>query len=175
MDLMRFLKKKNSKKVYEILDSISEDILIIDNEFRIIFANKQIMQNLNMGQNDILGKHCYEITHHIFSPCKPPDHICPIISYMNLKTPKCAIHKHFDKSDNPFFTEVTAYPVISNNRDTGKFIHVARRLHDEVNKRLDEVKKIEKLFVERELEMINLKVKIKELESKTGDLGKRDS
>jgi PAS domain S-box-containing protein len=50
-------------------DSLTEQVYIIDREYRVVRANKAYAQTLGLNPDDIIGKHCYELVHKRNSPC----------------------------------------------------------------------------------------------------------
>ncbi len=56
-----------------ILDSIFDEIMILDKEYRIIDVNKTFCTKYNVSKEDALGKKCYKLTHGYNSICKPPE------------------------------------------------------------------------------------------------------
>ena len=153
---------------YKVLDSIPEGIMILDNQFRIIYANKKILDLHEMDTEDksIIGGHCYKCTHGLESPCQPPDHACPVIAYRQTGKITKFIHKHFDKHGKEFFTEVSAYPIIDKDNNITGFIHMATSLSEEMERNIDNLGKLKGFTVDREAKMYGLKKEIDELKKK---------
>jgi PAS domain-containing protein len=60
-----------------ILDSLGDGILVIDpNNYQILNANKAVSKQLKLRKEDLIGKKCYEVTHHKLAPCEPPNDVC---------------------------------------------------------------------------------------------------
>jgi len=124
-----------------IVNSISDALLLIDpNDYTIISANEAALKQLKLRKEDIIGKACYEITHHRSTPCKPPHHICPIQEM--LKTGKVVTlkHIHFDKENNEICIEVSAHPVKNQKGNIVQVVHLAK---DITERKLAEEKLIE--------------------------------
>lgn len=86
---LRFLKEFSER----VVDSIGDALLVIDpNDYTIISANETALRQLKSRREDLIGKTCYETTHHRSTPCKPPHHICPIQEM--LKTGKVVTVEH---------------------------------------------------------------------------------
>jgi PAS domain S-box-containing protein len=75
---------------------------------------------------DILGKHCYEVTHQRESPCKPPHDPCPIYEVQKTGKPTIVPHTHFDKKGNKIFVEVSAYPLKDEKGEIVQYVHLTR-------------------------------------------------
>ncbi len=109
-----------------ILNNIKENILIIDSNFNIINANNRLLTSLDLDEQDVVGKPCYEVTH-----CDPPDETCPLSEV--LKTGKSSTKRRTcnDKSGSKVHVEVAVYP-FTGEKDTDKFIHIERDVTERV-------------------------------------------
>ena len=111
-----------------IIDSLGEALLIIDpDDYRIINVNKEALEQLNLRRDDLIGKTCYEATHHRSTPCQAPEHICPIRKMLETGEPVTVEHTHFDHQNNEVDVEVSAYPVTDSEGKT-VVIHVAKNI-----------------------------------------------
>ncbi|TBR16207.1 HAMP domain-containing sensor histidine kinase [bacterium] len=111
-----------------ISDGVDEAIMIIDKEFKVVWANKKVRDLSHLKEGDILGKFCYKITHHIDSPCQAPNDICPIDEILHKGKPITVLHTHYDQDGKPFYVDVTAYPLRDEKGEIHQFIHVARNV-----------------------------------------------
>ena len=76
----------------KVVNAFGEPLLIINpKDFTIVTANDAILKQLGLSIEDIVGKTCYETTHHISTPSQPPEHNCPIQEM--LKTGKVYISR----------------------------------------------------------------------------------
>jgi PAS domain S-box-containing protein len=147
---------KFSKLVMEIID---EAIMLIDDNFRIIWTNKKCKELVKLTEEELIGAFCYKITHHLDEPCKGPHDICPIKEVLKTSSPITVTHTHFDKDGNEFFVEISVYPLRDEEGKITKFLHVARDVTEkmrllkkisEQNKKLEEYsKELEKEVEER--------------------------
>ncbi|MDP2043681.1 MAG: PAS domain-containing protein, partial [Candidatus Omnitrophota bacterium] len=133
---------------------------------------------------DIQGKFCYKITHRVDAPCSGDD-ACPLIESIAGKRDAKELHVHYDSSGRKSFVEVTCYPILNAEGQPGEIIHISRDITDEVEAKekiklyVDELEKTKvkltaqlrelesfgKLSVDREIKMIELKKKIKDMET----------
>jgi len=120
---LRFLKEFNEG----IVHSIGDALLVIDpNDYTIITANETALKQLKLRREDLIGKTCYEATHHRSTPCKPPHHTCPIQEMLRTGKPVTVEHTHFDRDNKEFFVEVSARPVKNQEGKIVHFVHLAR-------------------------------------------------
>jgi PAS domain S-box-containing protein len=109
-----------------IIDSLDEALLVIDPEdYKIISTNEAALKQLKLSKKELIGKTCFETTHHSLTPCNSPEHICPIRRVLETKEPITVEHKHFDKNNNERIVEVSAR-LVKNPEGKTVIIHVTR-------------------------------------------------
>ncbi|MCX8033984.1 MAG: ATP-binding protein [Thermodesulfovibrio sp.] len=64
-----------TENLSEILNNLDDNLSILDEECNIIWANKAYYNRLGKKYDEILGKKCYSLWHHLTSPC----HDCPCV------------------------------------------------------------------------------------------------
>jgi len=131
--------KKGLEKINEAkeiattaLDNIAEGILVLSKDFKIIWANKKIMDLSHLKEKEVVGDFCYKVTHHRKEPCRPPHDVCPIHEVLEKGKPVTVLHTHFDAEGNEFYAEVSAYPIKDEKGDIAQFVHIARDVTDRV-------------------------------------------
>ena len=148
-------KLKNLKAFDErIISSLGEALLIIDpDNYKIITVNEEALKQMKMKKDDVIGKTCYEMTHHRTTYCQPPNDICPIHEVLETGNPVTVEHIHLDENNNRRIVEVWARPV-RNPEGKTVIIHVA--------KDITERKKMEENLKESrdKLEMMNEKLRV---------------
>ncbi|MBF0558646.1 MAG: PAS domain-containing protein [Nitrospirae bacterium] len=117
----------------DIANGISESILLISKERRILWANKTATE---LAGSDIIGRTCYEATHKSETPCKHPNDPCPIHDLLETGDPKCEEHTHRDKNGNEIIVEVSAYPIKNEDSEIIRFVHVSKDITE--RKRLEQ-------------------------------------
>jgi len=132
-----------TKQILEtIVHGITDGILLISKDFKIIWANKTMLKSAGCLQEEIIGKHCYEITHKRGSSCMPPHDACPIEEVLRTGKSTVVVHTHFDQDNNERFVEVRAYPIKDKNGHIVQFIHIERDITEQ--------KKAEKMLKDSE-------------------------
>jgi PAS domain S-box-containing protein len=120
---LRSLKEFNERTI----DSISDSLLVIDpNDYRIISVNEAALKQSKSRKEDLIGKTCYEATHHGSTPCTPPHDVCPIQELLKTGKPVTIEHKHFDEHNNKTSIEVTVHPVKDKEGKTVQVVHIAK-------------------------------------------------
>lgn len=120
---MESLKIKRDEGFFkDVLDSITDRFYVVDNKYRIVYANKALGTSVE-------GKHCYEVTHGLKMPCwkSEKSEICPWREIIKTGNPASALHEHTYNGKKKFVA-VFAYPIKSNNKKLIGFIEFTRKL-----------------------------------------------
>ncbi len=135
-----------SRKFHEgIVNNISEALMVIDpRQLKIIGGNKTFFDEYGPPEKTI-GKACYEITHNSPSPCKAPEHPCPLNQSLETGLPSEGEHIHFDRSGNRRYIQVSTYPMKDEKGEVYQIIHLERDITDNVKmeQRLRQAHKME--------------------------------
>ncbi|MFH0928753.1 MAG: PAS domain-containing protein [Candidatus Aenigmatarchaeota archaeon] len=182
-----------------LFNSLDFDILLVSKDFKILFANDAFLKRSGMKRKDVIGRHCYEITHKLTKPCKPPKDPCPIQKVIRTGKTIIVTHTHLTKKGK-CLVNVTASPL--RNKDGLCFLHISmpvsesktasmkkamkktknilnvlslyqrqlddlKKTKDILEEKVDELERFNKLTINRELKMIELKKKIRMLENES--------
>ena len=113
-----------------------------------IDANKASLEQLKSQKEELIGKTCYEVTHHNQMPCASSQDACPMKETMKTGKPSAIIHQHFDKNNKPMNVEVAIHPVKNKDGKIVQIIHISKEITEcnsiakEKTKESDEVNKI---------------------------------
>jgi PAS domain S-box-containing protein len=166
--------KQSKDFVSSILEGIGDGVVVIDRAFRIVNANKGYLNQVNQAREEILGKHCYEISHHIDRPCYLAGEECSVKQAFETGSSRRIIHTHFDKDNNPVYIETVSYPLKDSLGNVVSAIEVLTDvservgLESEIQKRVKELEDFYEIAVDRELKMKELKEELETLKSKVG-------
>ena len=115
--------------IEKIMDSIEEEIIVIDKEYRITKANKFALKEMD---SDMLGKFCYKISHRTDKPCWAEGNECPAqIVFVTGENHRTA-HQHMDSSGKKCFHEIMASPVKDAAGNVIQVIEVIRDMTDRI-------------------------------------------
>ncbi|MDI6729023.1 MAG: ATP-binding protein, partial [Thermodesulfovibrionales bacterium] len=92
-----------------------------DPEYKITLANRAYCEQTKFSCEDIVGRHCYEVSHHLDKPCFMADVECAPRHTFMTGEPYRAIHTHYDKEGNPVYVETKSFPM---KDSTGKIYAV---------------------------------------------------
>lgn len=110
----------NTAAVCDIVmnELIEEDVLIFGLDHRIINVNDSFLDKLGLVRSEVIGKYCYEITHHQNEQCSGEQHPCPLNELLETGRPSRATHIHLDKNKNERYYSISCYPL----KEFGKII-----------------------------------------------------
>ena len=74
------LRKATADKSFleTIVNGIEDQMMVINLDYRIIEVNRALLEMVGLKREEVVGKHCYEVSHHLNEPCSSPDHPCPL-------------------------------------------------------------------------------------------------
>ncbi len=97
----------------ETLISLFPDpFVIIDRQFQIVAANQKYRNHY--GQDDVVGKHCYEVSHGIDRPCSQNGEHCPLEEVVKTGKPTSVMHIHCN-CDHEEHVQLSAAPIFDDN------------------------------------------------------------
>ena len=118
-----------------VLNSVSDNILIIDpKSYRIIGANEAASKQLKLDKKSLMGKTCYQATHHRSTPCTLPNDVCPMQEMLTTGKPVIVEHQHFDQENRRIDVEVSVHPVKNEDGEIVQAVHIDR----DITKRKDQ-------------------------------------
>jgi PAS domain S-box-containing protein len=77
-----------------IIDSLEDELMVIDRDFRIVVANKSVLARHGKRAQGVIGRYCYEISHGFNEPCYSLSHDCPIRKVWATGKPAQVTHVH---------------------------------------------------------------------------------
>jgi len=157
--------KKAAEEWITTFDTISDFIFILDKDSVITRANKPFLDAIKMTREDVYGKRCFEILHKSDKPW--PE--CPHQKTLSNKRPYTEI---VEDPNIGIPLLVTTSPIFEKNGNFLGSVHIAKDITQikeadkKLNAKLHDLEVFQKVVIDRELKMIELKNKIAELEAK---------
>jgi len=97
----------------QLLDGLDEELLIIDSEYRVKFANSAVRSRFQEDTETLINRHCYELFLEEDKPCSTPLWSCPLKEVIKKGNPSTVIHsKGMLGADR--YIKITAYPLHNN-------------------------------------------------------------
>jgi PAS domain S-box-containing protein len=116
--------------IKNILDTVDEAFIVIDADYRIILANRAYCRQTGMSVEDIMGKHCYNVSHRINKPCYEAGEECAVHESFQKGEPSACVHKHYYKASNVVYVETKSYPVKDPSGNVTSVIEIVNNITD---------------------------------------------
>ena len=158
-------KEKLKKAAFEwsnTFDSMTTGISIHDRDNVILNANKHLCDILGITKNDLIGKKCFAVFHDLDAPVSG----CPLEKTIVSKQKE--VFEYFEKKLSKWLL-ISTSPIFNSKGEVEKVIHVVdnisekKQRENEIKKRNEELEIFNKIAVNRELRMMELKDEIKKL------------
>jgi transcriptional regulator with PAS, ATPase and Fis domain len=111
-----------------LLESLPEPRILVDPDYRILSANAAYRHTFG-NPADIIGRTCYEISHHYDKPCDQCGESCPRQTAMKSRQPSRVLHLHHTPRGQEY-VDVELVPIHENNGKLAYFVETMRFLQD---------------------------------------------
>ncbi|TAL25415.1 MAG: PAS domain-containing protein [Nitrospirae bacterium] len=116
---------KESRDYLEtIMDSIEDELMVVDRNFKIIMANKTIRA---IKGDKVIGDYCYSISHDMSAPCWREGEDCPAKRVFETGKIFKTVHQRKGAGGQRLFHEVVACPIKDSK---GNVMHVIELRRD---------------------------------------------
>jgi two-component system NtrC family sensor kinase len=124
---------RNDKAFLEtIVNGIVDHMMVIDLDYRIIEVNQALLDMVGLKREEVVGKHCYEVSHHLTVPCSIPDHPCPLKEVVASNKAASATHVHFDKDGREHYYHVVCHPLFDKEGRLQQVVDLSRDITQEI-------------------------------------------
>jgi transcriptional regulator with PAS, ATPase and Fis domain len=110
----------------QIIDMFAEPFVIIDRDYCILAANRAYQDHYGVGDEQILGHHCYEVSHHSTLPCSQHGEHCPLATVLQTGQPTQVMHIHYDKNGKEEYVQLQATPILGPD---GEVLYLGETIH----------------------------------------------
>ena len=133
----QLLKEATEGKTFleTIVNGIEDHMMVIDLDYRIIEVNRALLEMVGLKREEVVGKHCYEVSHHLEKPCASPDHPCPLKDAVATGKAASATHVHFDKDSREHYIHVVCHPLFDEDGRVHRVIDLSRDITKEITAR----------------------------------------
>jgi two-component system NtrC family sensor kinase len=102
----------NFMEGFYIFDDFEEEVVVIDRNYKIIYANEKYAKDLGYtSKEEVIGKECFRISHYRDEPCDGECHPCPLKEIEKTGKAVNVIHTHYTHDKDEFPVEICAYPL----------------------------------------------------------------
>jgi len=129
-----------------LIQQTNERIVVLEPDFTIVEANEAYSKAVNRSKEDVIGAHCYEMTHGLNVPCQSshPELGCPMVETLRTGESAHVIHEHPQGGDDFTYCDMVTYPVKNQKGEIVRVIEIWRDITEELStrggKRVQELK-----------------------------------
>jgi len=109
----------------DIVDSVEDELLVIDCDYQIRFANLAVRARFQRKTDSPIGKFCYQALHDRDRPCSTPLWDCPVKKVVQSGSTVTLIHPDQTTGANRYL-KITAYPLRDSNGDITAVVELRR-------------------------------------------------
>ncbi|NTV96856.1 MAG: sigma 54-interacting transcriptional regulator [Thiobacillus sp.] len=81
------------RELIAFIDSLPEPRILVDTHYRILAANQAYTREFG-GRGRMVGRYCYEVSHHFDKPCDQCGETCPLQTALKTGQPGRVLHLH---------------------------------------------------------------------------------
>ena len=118
----------------QIIDILPGPFVVIDKNYQILAANRAYQRHYGVESEDLVGRHCYEVSHHSKVPCSQHGEQCPLEEVFATRQPTQVMHIHYDKDNKEEYVQLQAAPILSDEGEViymGEYVQVLSQPGDE--------------------------------------------
>ena len=111
-------------ELLSFLDGLPEPRIVMNADYRIVAANAAYIREFGGGK-PIVGRTCYEVSHHFDVPCDQAGESCPLKQSLEAGTPQHVLHLHHTpRGEEHVAVETT--PIRDDRRQIAYFVETMR-------------------------------------------------
>lgn len=111
----------------QIIDILPDPFVLIDRNYRIVAANKNYLRHYGMRSADeVVGQHCYQISHRVDSPCSQHGEHCPLEEVFATRQATQVMHVHYDQHGDEEHVQIHTTPLFD---EQGKVLYVGEYIY----------------------------------------------
>lgn len=113
--------------IRNILESVDEGFIVIDRDYRVLSANKAFSRIVAIPESDVIGRHCYDVSHGSDTPCFEAGEDCPVKYTLEHGTAHSVTHVHKDTAGASRHLEIKTYPI---RDESGRVVSAIETIND---------------------------------------------
>jgi PAS domain S-box-containing protein len=125
-----------------LLFNMHEDILVIDRDYRVTDVNNALLVTAGLKYEDVIGRHCYEVSHGYNEPCERKGEECILPEVFETGEPGNCRHQHERADGSKVWVDILLSPL---REKSGKVTHVIEAIRD-----VSDLVQMEEVLRERE-------------------------
>lgn len=102
------------------LEELSEPHILFDHEYRIIAANSAYRRQFSQ-QTSVIGRTCYEVSHHFNAPCDQSGEVCPLAQARLSGHRERVLHVHHTP-EGESYVNIDLVPILDSHGEQTYFV-----------------------------------------------------
>ncbi|MBF0487387.1 MAG: diguanylate cyclase [Nitrospirae bacterium] len=121
--------KRMNKFTKTVFNSITDSIMVIDvKDFTIVSTNYSFLKEYKLVGHDVIGRHCYEVTHQISEPCNQQERSCPIMNMLRTGEYAMSEHVHYGTDGQEVYLSCSASPIRNEAGNIVQCVYVLKNI-----------------------------------------------
>ncbi len=116
-----------------LIHGLHEDILVIDRDYRVTDVNDAALRTLGLARHDVIGRHCYEVSHGLDEPCHEHGIDCGLRRAFETGKPCDLHHLHLTADGERAHINLLMSPLRDEREQITHVIEAARNVTDLVD------------------------------------------
>jgi signal transduction histidine kinase len=123
-----------------LIQQANERIVVLNPDFTISAANEPYIKAVGKTQDQVVGAHCYQVTHGLKAPCSSsqPGFGCPLVETLRTGESAHVIHEHPTPEDQPIYCDMVTYPVKDQAGDIVRVIEIWRDITEALSSKWEQ-------------------------------------
>jgi|APSaa5957512622_1039677.scaffolds.fasta_scaffold46842_2 PAS domain S-box-containing protein len=118
--------KESQRYFRTLLNQLHEDVIVIDREYKITDVNNTFLTTTGHYREDIIGKHCYEISHGYNQPCDQMGEDCKLKEVFKTGKIISCLHEHQQIDGPTVWVDLLLSPLSNPEGEITQVIESAR-------------------------------------------------
>jgi PAS domain S-box-containing protein len=111
----------------QIINILPDPFVVIDRGFKIMAANRNYLKHYGYTRSEeVVGRYCYEVSHHVDSPCSQHGEHCPLESVFESGQATQVMHIHYDRNGHEEHVQLHSNPLFDSD---GKVLYVGEYIY----------------------------------------------
>ena len=120
--------QEHNHHLRSLLNSVNVDIMVVDRNYRITDVNKNFLTTSGRTRDEIIGRHCYEISHGYDAPCENHGEECMLRKVFSTGEPSNFIHEHAEGWK--VWVNILIYPLKNRKGEVTHIVEVIKDISD---------------------------------------------
>jgi transcriptional regulator with PAS, ATPase and Fis domain len=97
--------------LHTLIEAHDQPFVVIDEQYRIVAANRRYCDSYGVSPEAILNRHCHEISHHSPRPCHENGEQCPHQALFKDGQSTVVLHTHYHADNEPERTRIRGHAI----------------------------------------------------------------